>query len=190
MADTYIKKDIVGKADSAAVIDIGSNSIRYAAGRNGKKLVITTRLGSGLAQTGRLDEERMEKSISVISALASNARHSGYIPFAYATSAVRDASNKAEFVNRLKQKCGITVDVLSGEREAQYAFEAACNSSDGCSALIDIGGASMQIAEAKSKVSYPIGCVRGKDIALQNSGKFIPWQVVTISTDGRILDTI
>ena len=73
MADTYIKKDIVGKADSAAVIDIGSNSIRYAAGRNGKKLVITTRLGSGLAQTGRLDEERMEKSISVISALASNA---------------------------------------------------------------------------------------------------------------------
>ena len=40
MADTYIKKDIVGKADSAAVIDIGSNSIRYAAGRNGKKLVI------------------------------------------------------------------------------------------------------------------------------------------------------
>ena len=27
-------------------------------------------------------------------------------------------------------------------------------------------------------------------IALQNSGKFIPWQVVTISTDGRILDTI
>ena len=33
MADTYIKKDIVGKADSAAVIDIGSNSTRYAAGR-------------------------------------------------------------------------------------------------------------------------------------------------------------
>ena len=64
MADTYIKKDIVGKADSAAVIDIGSNSIRYAAGRNGKKLVITTRLGSGLAQTGRLDEERMEKKSS------------------------------------------------------------------------------------------------------------------------------
>ena len=73
MTDTYIKKDIVGKADSVAVIGIGSNSIRYAAGRNGKKLVITTRLGSGLAQTGRLDEERMEKSISVISALASNA---------------------------------------------------------------------------------------------------------------------
>lgn len=36
MTDTYEKNDIVGKADSAAVIDIGSNSIRYAAGRNGK----------------------------------------------------------------------------------------------------------------------------------------------------------
>ena len=39
MTDTYIKKDIVGGADPAAVIDIGSNSIRYAAGRNGKKQI-------------------------------------------------------------------------------------------------------------------------------------------------------
>lgn len=54
MTDTYIKKDIVGGADPAAVIDIGSNSIRYAAGRNGKKLVITTRLGSGLDKPGGL----------------------------------------------------------------------------------------------------------------------------------------
>lgn len=36
MTDTHEKNDIVGGADSAAVIDIGSNSIRYAAGRNGK----------------------------------------------------------------------------------------------------------------------------------------------------------
>ena len=40
MTDTYEKNDIAGGADSAAVIDIGSNSIRYAAGRNGKKLVV------------------------------------------------------------------------------------------------------------------------------------------------------
>ena len=53
MTDTYIKKDIVGKADSVAVIDIGSNSIRYAAGRNGKKLVITTRLGSARGRRRR-----------------------------------------------------------------------------------------------------------------------------------------
>lgn len=156
--------------NSVAVIDIGSNSIRYAAGRNGKKSVITTRLGSGLAETGRLDEAIMQKSISVIAALCANARHAGYIPAAYATSAVRDAANRDEFVSRVKEKCNIEIDVLSGEREAQYAFEAACGTS-GCGALIDIGGASMQIAKQDSKVSYPIGCVRGRDIALRNSGK-------------------
>jgi hypothetical protein len=32
------------------------------------------------------------------------------------------------------------------------------------------------------------GIEHAAKIALQNSGKFIPWQVVTISTDGRILD--
>ena len=36
MTDTYEKNAIVGKADSAAVIDIGSNSIRYAAGKRKK----------------------------------------------------------------------------------------------------------------------------------------------------------
>lgn len=54
MTDTHEKNDIVGGADSAAVIDIGSNSIRYAAGRNGKKLVITTRLAQALHKPGGL----------------------------------------------------------------------------------------------------------------------------------------
>ena len=73
-----------------AVIDIGSNSIRYmTADDNGKKLTVTTRLGSGLAETGLLNEERMAHSIRVIAAMAANARHAGYTPIAYATSAVR-----------------------------------------------------------------------------------------------------
>lgn len=149
------------------IIDIGSNSIRFMEEGRREKLIITTRLGSGLAGTGRLSGEAMARSVSVISALVSDARHRGLIPAAYATSAVRDASNRAEFLERLRAECGLTVDVLSGEREAAYAYLAAAQPHGG---LIDIGGASFQLVTEDFARSFPLGCVRGRDIALDTAG--------------------
>lgn len=151
-----------------AVIDIGSNSIRYMTEDDGgKKLTVTTRLGSGLASTGRLDKERMAHSVRVISAMADNARHAGYTPVAYATSAVRDCSNQKEFLDRVFKASRVMPDVLSGEREAKYAYMAATGGKGG---LIDIGGASMQLVSAFFARSYPIGCVRARDIAQSLTG--------------------
>lgn len=147
-----------------AVIDIGSNSIRFMIQGKRDKLVITTRLAEGLARTGRLCESNMNKSISVIKALVNNARHMGLTPVAYATSAVRDAENKEEFINRIKDNCNLIVDVLSGEREANYAFNAVAKHGEG---LIDIGGGSFQIVTGQMRKSFPLGCVRGKDIAME-----------------------
>lgn len=151
-----------------AVIDIGSNSIRYMTDASGEKLTVTTRLGSGLAATGRLDAERMAHSVRVISAMAANARHAGFTPVAYATSAVRDCSNQKEFLEMVRSAAGVMPDVLSGEREAEYAYRAA---SGGRGGLIDIGGASMQFVTADFRKSYPVGCVRGRDIAQSLTGK-------------------
>lgn len=151
-----------------AVIDIGSNSIRYmTADAGGRKLTVTTRLGSGLAETGLLNEDRMAHSIRVIAAMAANARHAGYTPIAYATSAVRDSRNREEFLSRVYDASGVTPDVLSGEREAEYAYAAATSGHGG---LIDVGGASMQFVTASFRKSYPIGCVRGRDIAQSKTG--------------------
>lgn len=147
-----------------AVIDIGSNSIRFMIQGRRDKLVITTRLAEGLARTGRLCESNMNKSISVISVLVNNARHMGLKPVAYATSAVRDAENKEDFIDRIKEDCNLVVDVLSGEREASYAFNAAAKHGEG---LIDIGGGSFQIVTGQMRKSFPLGCVRGKDIAVE-----------------------
>lgn len=147
-----------------AVIDIGSNSIRFMIQGRRDKLVITTRLAEGLARTGRLCESNMNKSNSVISALVNNARHMGLKPVAYATSAVRDAENKEDFIDRIKEDCNLVVDVLSGEREASYAFNAAAKHGEG---LIDIGGGSFQIVTGQMRKSFPLGCVRGKDIAVE-----------------------
>ncbi len=150
-----------------AVIDIGSNSIRYMPEGGENPLTVTTRLGSGLAATGRLSGETMERSVRVIAAMADNARHAGLTPVAYATSAVRDAENRDEFLQKVRSASRVTPDVLSGEREAEYAFRAATGGRGG---LIDIGGASMQLVTASFRRSYPVGCVRGRDIALSKTG--------------------
>ena len=144
------------------IIDIGSNSIRFMEEGKVKKLVITTRLGEGLAETGRLAESSMARSVSVIKALVSDSVHRGLIPYAYATSAVRDAENQKEFLERVRESCGIDIDVLSGEREAEYAFRAAAKEDGG---LIDIGGASFQLVTEGFTRSIRLGCVRGRDIA-------------------------
>lgn len=150
-----------------AVIDIGSNSIRYMTEDGDNALTVMTRLGSGLAATGRLAGDTMARSVRVIAAMADNARHAGYTPVAYATSAVRDAENRAEFLEKVYAESRVMPDVLSGEREAEYAFRAATRGRGG---LIDIGGASMQLVTADFRRSYPVGCVRARDIALSKTG--------------------
>lgn len=151
-----------------AIIDIGSNSIRYAEARENtisQKEIYTTRLGSGLMRTGRLMDETMDKSLEVIARLASRAREGGLIPRAYATSAVRDAENGRGFARRIERECGVKVDILTGEQEARYAFLGAVGSDFGGAAMLDIGGASMQVVTNDLGVSFRAGCVRCGDIA-------------------------
>lgn len=149
-------------------MDIGSNSIRYMeaqldAGQFffSPKNVYTTRLAEGMLQSGKLSDVRMEQSVSVLIELARRAEGHGFPVFAYATSAVRDAVNRLDFLSRVEAQTGIVVDVLSGEAEAAYAFGAATDDNGG---MIDIGGGSSQIVTASFRQSYPFGCVRIKDI--------------------------
>ena len=156
-----------------AVIDIGSNSIRYAEesfGALGDKSIFTTRLGSGLNKTGLLRDDTMANSLAVISLLADKARAGGFVPKAYATSAVRDAANGREFAERVFNECGVPVDILTGEEEARYAFLGAAGENGAFDAMLDIGGASMQVVTADFGVSFRAGCVRCGDIARAVTG--------------------
>lgn len=149
------------------IIDIGSNSIRYAQGSvksgraelSGKRL-ITTRLAEGLISTGELSQAAMERSAAAISEFVTVA---GSIPvFAYATSAVRDAKNRCEFLSFIKERCGVEIEVLSGDDEAKYAFVGAASGHRG---LIDIGGGSAQAITKDYALSFPMGCVRAREYA-------------------------
>ena len=66
-----------------AVIDIGSNSIRFL-GKDPDKQLVTTRLAEGLVSTGMLSEAAMARSVAAIVSFAEAARKDGLIPYAYA----------------------------------------------------------------------------------------------------------
>ncbi len=153
-----------------AVIDVGSNSVRLMFVADGKvlyKRLKTTRLGDGLAETSRLKEERLEASAQAVATFAEQARLEGAEEVrVFATAAVRSAQNGKAFVARVKTLCGIDVDVISGEKEAEIGVLGALGEKDG--GIIDVGGASTEIVVKKDdaflyKKSVNIGIVRLKD---------------------------
>lgn len=150
------------------IIDIGSNSIRAMdisdEGVFSQKRLFTTRLAEDLDQTGVLKAENMLLSADAVEGCVREARKQGGQAHAYATSAVRDAGNRADFLNMLCDRCGIEVDVLSGAQEARYARIGAQ-----CEGLLDIGGGSSQLCAEGFAQSWPIGCVRASELRTRDA---------------------
>ncbi len=139
----------------SAVVDLGSNSVRLVVfegtGRNpaaifNEKAVL--RLGRGLQQSGRLNEEGVEQALTVMGRYAAIARAMGAAPFeVLATAAVRDASNGAAFVAALRASLpGVALRVLSGQQEAGLsAAGLLCGIPGAAGILADIGGGSLEV---------------------------------------------
>lgn len=154
-------------AKNLAVIDIGSNSVRLLMRINGaeSQRLSTTRLGQGVAER-MLQKEPLERTIDVIGRMCAMVREMGCEEiYAFATSAVRDALNKDELLVPVKQRFGLSIDVLPGEVEAQLAYMGAAQGMRAC--VIDIGGASTELVAGDSRVekavSLQVGAVRLKD---------------------------
>lgn len=154
----------------AAIIDIGSNSVRYACGRVDEagrasmetKQLRTTRLADGFADGGRLGEIPMMRSLWAIEEFVADAKGRGLPVYAYATSAVRDSANRDDFCSRVKA-LGVEIQVLSGGEEARLAHLGATG---GLGGIIDIGGGSTQILREGFVHSAPIGCVRARELCM------------------------
>lgn len=155
-----------------SAIDIGSNSVRLAIFEGGKTLyksLCTTRLGEGLNGSSKLSPEALERTALAVDGFYRQAIGEGAEKvYAFATAAVRSASNGCDFLNRVKELCGLNICVLSGEEEAECGILGALGSSDG--GIIDIGGASTEITLRKGgKTVYAksvnIGAVRLFDSA-------------------------
>lgn len=146
---------------SIAVIDVGSGSVRMLL--DGKKITIMTKLGEGLNASGRLGAEPVRRTIKTIKKFVEEASAAKAEVFAFATEAVRAAENCADFICEVRRECGVDVDVISGNEEAEIALLGAAPSGD--ATVVDIGSASVEIVSGAGGApvyvrSLPIGMVR------------------------------
>src|SRR6202035_1935171 len=136
-------------------------------------------IGQGLAATGKLGREPMERALAALDVFAQFAKASGLSDDAVdavATSAIRDADNAEAFLARARERSGLPIRVLSREAEARYGYLAAVNSttlSDGC--VLDLGGGSMQLVQvderlARESGSWRVGTVRMSERFLPPNG--------------------
>ncbi len=163
-----------------SAIDIGSNSVRLATFAGGKtlyKTLKTTRLGEGLSLTGILKEEAIERSANAVAEFYRYALNEGSDKvYAFATAAVRSSANGQTFVGRVKELCGLNVEVLNGEEEARCGILGALGFGDG--GIIDVGGASTEVTyQLNGQVLYAksvnIGTVRLYDLAGRDKDRLL-----------------
>lgn len=158
-----------------AVIDIGSNSVRLMIEREqqglNEKQTATTRLGEALYATHKLSEASMRRSIDSIAAFYAQAKAAGCTEvYAFATEAIRAAENGSAFCRAVSDATGLSVEVLAPETEAQVGYLGATIGLNGNLAVLDVGGASTELAVGSdgvvlSAVSIPIGAVRLQSVA-------------------------
>jgi exopolyphosphatase/guanosine-5'-triphosphate,3'-diphosphate pyrophosphatase len=131
-----------------------------------------TRLGAGLARTGRIGDESMAASLSAIGRMKAIADGFGVTELrAVATSAVREAENGAAFRREAWKRHRVRVEVISPEEEARLAFASALrgfNLEGRSVAVADIGGGSLEVVFSAGSVvdqvhSLPLGAVRLTD---------------------------
>jgi exopolyphosphatase / guanosine-5'-triphosphate,3'-diphosphate pyrophosphatase len=140
-----------------AVVDIGTNSTRLliadverSAGAVTDLLRQSrvTRLGAGVDSGGALSEEAIERTCAVLGDYrALIERHECETNLAVLTSAVRDASNGADFTARVRRDYRLDARTLSGDEEAQLTFLGAMSDREPDprpTVVIDIGGGSTE----------------------------------------------
>jgi exopolyphosphatase/guanosine-5'-triphosphate,3'-diphosphate pyrophosphatase len=157
-----------------AAVDIGTNSMRLMIAKiedekivHKEKYLFFTRMGEGMDKSKRIPEKVIERNINSLKEIKGicDDREVDKI-IAYGTSALRDAENKSEFINRAMDKSGIKVEVISGEEEAYYGYLGVSRSLDLQDFMImDVGGGSTEFirienGEKKYLKSLNIGSVR------------------------------
>ncbi len=135
-----------------------------------------TRLGESVFRSGRIGKEALEFLSATLARMADAYNHLEVIGVrAVATSAVRDASNQREFLQRASHALGTSVEIISGPEEARLihlGVEARWPRAKERTLIIDVGGGSAELIVSQDgqlldAVSKPLGAVRLTEVFLQ-----------------------
>jgi exopolyphosphatase/guanosine-5'-triphosphate,3'-diphosphate pyrophosphatase len=148
-----------------SVIDIGTNTMLMLVGEYNKTTsqILTIydaqkipRLGKGVDADRNISNEAISKAIEILNEYKKTSNRFGSKKIiASATSFLRDANNKEKFIDEIEKETGITIEILSGDDEARWAFwggayeqiQTSNYKSQICT--IDIGGGSTEIVTGK-----------------------------------------
>jgi len=146
--------------DPIAIVDIGSNSVRLVAYEGLTRAPtpifndkVMAELGRGVATTGKLNEQGVERSLAALKRFRVLCRTMGISNVhVLATAAARDASNGPAFLEQAQKAIGHKVELLEGRREAElaaYGVMSGFNNPDGV--VGDLGGGSLELNDVRGR---------------------------------------
>jgi exopolyphosphatase / guanosine-5'-triphosphate,3'-diphosphate pyrophosphatase len=173
------------RRERLAAIDVGSNSIRLLVAEVGPHSGITVidevkeqpRLATGVAQTGRLDANAMERAVAGLRRMNGVCERRGVSRIAaVATAAVREAVNGEQFVRRVKEEIGLDLKIIDADTEAALSYRSVAHHfplEGGRTVVADIGGGSLELIGAvdgmiEHTLSLPYGAVRLTELHLDD----------------------
>lgn len=163
----------MSRADKIAIIDIGTNSVLLTIAEKERDGSLTTlaeearitRIGEGLGLEQRFIPEAMSRTAKVIGEYDKICRSLEVDQIiAVGTAAFRKAVNAGDFIEDVEQRFGISIEVISEEREAELCFIASQNFGNDL-LILDIGGGSTDLIwhdhtqDGIKSLSLPLGCV-------------------------------
>ncbi|HEU0001876.1 MAG TPA: CHAD domain-containing protein [Ktedonobacteraceae bacterium] len=159
-----------------AAIDVGSNTVHIVVARATARMldiladeVELVRIGESVTASGLISREKCDYAVAVLAQYKALAeQHGTQEIFVVATEAIRQASNSAEFIETVRQKTGLQVQLISGEAEATLTFAGAAYEAQAqphppqVIGVMDLGGGSMELVTARQgriawKTSVPVG---------------------------------
>jgi exopolyphosphatase/guanosine-5'-triphosphate,3'-diphosphate pyrophosphatase len=167
-----------------AAVDIGSNSVRMMAAEvtQGETRVLAqdrqvTRLGESVFRDGHISKDALDFLCATLARIAAVYSKLDVVGIrAVATSAVRDASNQGEFLQRASAALGTNIEVISGPEEARLihlGVEARWPRPKERTIIVDVGGGSAELIISQNgqlidSVSKPLGAVRLTEVFLRS----------------------
>jgi exopolyphosphatase/guanosine-5'-triphosphate,3'-diphosphate pyrophosphatase len=166
-----------GVPERYAVIDVGTNSVKFhigerAADGSWRTLIdrgVVTRLGEGFGSERVIVPAALERTATALFGMVDEARHHDVRAIAaVGTAGLRMAGNAAAVLAALQARCGVPIEVLSGDDEARLAYLAARSGLgrfDGSLVVFDTGGGSSQFSfghdsSVDERFSVEVGAVR------------------------------
>jgi exopolyphosphatase/guanosine-5'-triphosphate,3'-diphosphate pyrophosphatase len=145
-----------GSRHTYAAIDLGTNNCRLLVARptDGGFTVVDAfsrivRLGEGLAQSGRLSKDAMDRAVEALGVCADKLkRRRVSLARSVATEACRRAANGRDFIERVRHETGVALEIIAPQEEARLAV-LGCHKllepGDGPALIFDIGGGSTEL---------------------------------------------